>query len=121
MTEVIKRNTKEVVLSALVRTSEQAPFYLFTAFVIEFATGDLGFGQNFVLYLVMGAAPLIGAWLLHSFGVYAISVYIVVTAVVTLVATALLPERSKADQGSLAAGRVSASSRSPAVGDPGPT
>jgi metabolite-proton symporter len=194
--EVIKRHPKEVVLSALVRTSEQAPFYLFTAFVLEYATSDLGFGQNFILYLVMGAAalalfnvpffgylsdrigrrrmymigaatmlvwafpyfalletkvaalvglaivvsliphdmqygpqaaliaesfttrlrysgagigyqlasvtaggpaPLIAAWLLHSFGAYAIAWYIVGTAVVTLIATAFLPERSQVD------------------------
>src|SRR4029079_5452375 len=31
--EVIKKQPKEIVLSALVRMSEQAPFYIFTAFI----------------------------------------------------------------------------------------
>src|SRR4051794_36094746 len=33
MLEVIKRNPREIILSALLRVGEQAPFYLFTAFV----------------------------------------------------------------------------------------
>ena len=194
--QVIRRHPKEVVLSALLRTSEQAPFYLFTAFILSYATEGLGFGTNFVLYAVMaaaglslfsvpffgylsdvigrrrmymigagvmlawafpyfallqtkvaalvvvaivasliphdmqygpqaaliaesfttrlrysgaglgyqlasvtagGPAPLLAAWMLHTFGAYAIAWYIVGTAVVTLIATSLLPDRSRAD------------------------
>ena len=33
ITEVIKKQPKEIILSALLRLSEQAPFYIFTAFI----------------------------------------------------------------------------------------
>jgi metabolite-proton symporter len=56
--EVIKRNPREILLSALLRMSEQMPFYLFTVFVLEYATGDLGFSKNFVTNSVMAAAGL---------------------------------------------------------------
>src|SRR5215472_13796926 len=39
--EVIKRQPKEIVLSALLRMAEQAPFYVFTAFVFAYAVGTL--------------------------------------------------------------------------------
>src|SRR5437868_14018566 len=38
--EVIKRHPKELILAALVRLSEQAPFYIFTAFVFTYAVGQ---------------------------------------------------------------------------------
>jgi len=36
--EVIKRNPREIVLSELLRMSEQMPFYIFTAFVLAYGT-----------------------------------------------------------------------------------
>ena len=45
--EVIKRNPREIVLSALLRMSEQMPFYIFTVFVLEYPTEDLGFEKTF--------------------------------------------------------------------------
>src|ERR1700740_2622402 len=36
--EVIKRNPKEIILSAFVRLAEQAPFYIFTTYVVAFGT-----------------------------------------------------------------------------------
>src|SRR5216683_1208375 len=39
--EVIKRQPKEIILSALARLAEQAPFYIFTAWVFSYATGML--------------------------------------------------------------------------------
>ena len=33
--EVIKRNPREIILSALLRMSEQMPFYIFTVFVLD--------------------------------------------------------------------------------------
>ena len=39
--EVIKKQPKEIILSALLRMSEQAPFYVFTAFVFAYAVGTL--------------------------------------------------------------------------------
>jgi len=35
MLEVIKRQPKEIILSALLRMGEQAPFYIFTAFIFS--------------------------------------------------------------------------------------
>src|SRR5437588_5008826 len=39
--EVIKRNPKEIILSAFVRLAEQAPFYIFTTYVFAYGTGVL--------------------------------------------------------------------------------
>jgi metabolite-proton symporter len=54
--EVIKRQPREIILSALVRLSEQAPFYIFTAFVFAYAVGTLKMDRNFILTAVMAAA-----------------------------------------------------------------
>jgi metabolite-proton symporter len=56
--EVLKRNPREIVLSALLRMSEQAPFYIFTAFVLAYGTETLGFSKNFLTNSVMVAAAL---------------------------------------------------------------
>jgi MFS family permease len=56
--EVIRRQPREIVLSALLRMGEQAPFYIFTAFVFVYATGTLGFSRDFVLIAVLAAAVL---------------------------------------------------------------
>jgi metabolite-proton symporter len=56
--EVIKRNPREILLSALLRMSEQMPFYLFTVFVLEYGTDDLGFGKSFMTNSVLVAATL---------------------------------------------------------------
>jgi len=194
--EVIRRHPREIVLSALVRLSEQAPFYILTSFALTYIHEDLGKSQGLALLAVSaagavelvaiplfgnlsdrvgrkkvygwgavamavvafpyfalvntglavvivltvavvqiahsmqygpqaaliaenfptglrfggsglgyqlasvvagGPAPLIATWLLHDFGWQAISVYVILTAVVTLVAVVLLPDRSAAD------------------------
>src|SRR3979411_3124024 len=41
MLEVIKRQPGDIILSALARMAEQAPFYIFTAFVFSYGTGTL--------------------------------------------------------------------------------
>jgi MFS family permease len=56
--EVIKRNPREILLSALLRMSEQMPFYIFTVFVLEYGTDDLGFSKGFMTNSVMAAAAL---------------------------------------------------------------
>jgi MFS family permease len=56
--EVVKQNPKEILLAALIRLSEQAPFYIFTAFVLSYGTETLGFSKDFMLWSVMGAAAL---------------------------------------------------------------
>jgi MFS family permease len=54
--EVIKKQPKEIILSALLRLSEQAPFYVFTAFVFAYTVGTLHMSRNFILSAVMVAA-----------------------------------------------------------------
>jgi MFS family permease len=68
--EVIKRHPKEIILATLVRMSEQAPFYIFTAFVFTYAVGAapaLGFDRNFILLPVL-VASLLGFILIPTFG-----------------------------------------------------
>src|SRR5205814_9875978 len=67
--EVIRKQPKEIILSALLRMSEQAPFYVFTAFIFAYAVGTLKMDRNFILTAVMAAAcvsffsiPLAGHW-----------------------------------------------------------
>ena len=54
--EVIKKQPKEIILSALLRLSEQSPFYVFTAFVFAYAVGTLHMSRDFILSAVMAAA-----------------------------------------------------------------
>jgi metabolite-proton symporter len=54
--EVFKKHTKEIILSAFVRMAEQAPFYIFTAFVFAYATGTLHMSRDFILIAVLVAA-----------------------------------------------------------------
>src|SRR5438105_6264183 len=56
MLEVIKRQPKEIILSAFARMAEQAPFYIFTAFIFSYATGQLHVTRNFLLAAVLCAA-----------------------------------------------------------------
>jgi metabolite-proton symporter len=56
--EVIKRQPKEILLSAMLRMSEQMPFYIFTVFVLEYGTDTLGFGKNFLTNSVALAAAV---------------------------------------------------------------
>ncbi|GAB3558872.1 MFS transporter [Spelaeicoccus albus] len=196
--QVIKRFPKEIILSALLRMSEQMPFYVVTAFVLSYMTNkEHGYSYNFVLigtliaagvefilvpvfgslsdtigrkkiymwgasimgvwgfiYFALldsgvgwlafiavclgliphamqygpqasiiaesfptnlrytgaglgyqlssiiagGPAALIATWLIHTFGTgYAVSVYILVSAIITLIALKLLKDRSRSD------------------------
>ena len=54
--EVIKKQPREIILSALLRLSEQAPFYIFTAFVFSYTVGTLHMSRNFILTAVSAAA-----------------------------------------------------------------
>ena len=54
--EVFKKHPKEIILSAFVRVAEQAPFYIFTAFVFAYAVGTLHMSRNFILVAVLVAA-----------------------------------------------------------------
>jgi MFS family permease len=54
--EVIKKQPKQIILSALLRLSEQAPFYIFTAFVFAYTVGTLKMDRGFILTAVCVAA-----------------------------------------------------------------
>src|SRR6202035_3602214 len=54
--EVFKKHPKEILLSALLRMSEQAPFYIFTAFVFTYAVGTLKMSRDLILMAVLVAA-----------------------------------------------------------------
>ena len=54
--EVVRRHWPEIVLSALVRMAEQAPFYVFTTYVLTYGTDHLGLQRNFLLNAVLAAA-----------------------------------------------------------------
>src|SRR5258707_10715791 len=47
--EVFKKHPKEILLSALLRLSEQAPFYIFTAFIFAYAVGTLHMSRDLIL------------------------------------------------------------------------
>src|SRR5215470_3479573 len=54
--EVFKKHPKEIILSALVRVSEQAPFYIFTAFIFAYAVNTLHMSRNLILTAVLVAS-----------------------------------------------------------------
>ncbi|NUT41162.1 MAG: MHS family MFS transporter [Thermoactinospora sp.] len=54
--EVIVRNWREIIWSALLRTGQQAPFYIFTVFILTYATRTLGFSSDQVYTYVIVAA-----------------------------------------------------------------
>jgi MFS family permease len=54
--EVVKKQPREIILSALARMSEQAPFYIFTAFIFAYAVNTLKMNRDFILAAVMAAA-----------------------------------------------------------------
>jgi MFS family permease len=56
MIEVIKLNWREIILSALLRLPEQAPFYVFTVFVYTYGVTALKFQRQFLVYAVSAAA-----------------------------------------------------------------
>jgi metabolite-proton symporter len=87
--EVIKRQPREIILSALVRMSEQAPFYIFTAFVFAYGTVTLKLSRDLILAAVLVASlvsfftiPIsghlsdkIGRRKMYLIGVVAIGIY----------------------------------------------
>ncbi|TMD16798.1 MAG: MHS family MFS transporter [Chloroflexi bacterium] len=56
ITQVIKRNWREIILSALLRLPEQAPFYLFTTFVFTFGLAATKLDRPFLTWAVSAAA-----------------------------------------------------------------
>jgi MFS family permease len=60
--QVLKRQPKEVALTALLRLPEQAPGYIFGAFVFTYGTTVLGASRNFLLIAVLVSAVLGFCW-----------------------------------------------------------
>src|ERR1700754_5329156 len=58
MLTVIKEHPKEILLSAFARMAEQAPFYIFTAFIFSYGIGTLNVSRNFLLTAVLTASVL---------------------------------------------------------------
>jgi metabolite-proton symporter len=56
MLEAIRRHPKEIILSAFARMAEQAPFYIFTAFIFAYGTGALKAPRDFLLTAVLAAS-----------------------------------------------------------------
>jgi MFS family permease len=72
--EVVRRNWREIILSALLRMPEQAPFYLFTTFVFTFGAFATKLDKPFLTWAVSTAGlvsfitiPLFG-WLSDKIG-----------------------------------------------------
>jgi len=87
------------------------------AFPIELRYSGSSLGYQLASVLAGGPAPLIATWLLHTFDSgYAISAYVAVTAIVTLLATAMLPTAVSPPTGRLGGARaVHRASAPPAV------
>ena len=60
--QVLKRQPKEVALTALLRLPEQAPGYIFGAFVFTYGTTVLGASRDFLLIAVLVSAVLGFLW-----------------------------------------------------------
>lgn len=87
--QVLTKQWREVATSALIRMSEQAPFYLFVTFVLTYATKHLGMKNGDVLNDVLIAAAIglvsvplfgylsdiIGRKLMYGIGIVATAVY----------------------------------------------
>ena len=56
--EVLRKNWREVVLTALLRSGQQAPFYVFSVWVLTYATGTLHYARSDVLTAVLVAAAM---------------------------------------------------------------
>lgn len=61
--EVIRRQPMQIVLSALARLSEQAPFYIFTTFVFTYGVQSLGMPRNLLLNAILLASFLAFLWI----------------------------------------------------------
>ena len=60
--EVIKRQPKEVILTAFARMAEQAPGYVYTAYVFSYGTAVLNQSRNFLLAALIACTALGFLW-----------------------------------------------------------
>jgi MFS family permease len=60
--EVFKRQPKEVILTAFARMAEQAPGYVYTAYIFTFGTAVLGASRDFLLTALIACTALGFLW-----------------------------------------------------------
>jgi MFS family permease len=60
--EVIRRHPKQILLAAFARVGEQAPGYIYIAYVFTYGTTVLGASRDFLLLGVLATAVLGGLW-----------------------------------------------------------
>jgi MFS family permease len=71
--------------------------YIAENFPTGLAYAGSGLGYQAASLIAGGPAPLLATWMLPNFGWQAIAVYMIACVVLTLIAAALLPDRSKTD------------------------
>jgi MFS family permease len=88
--QVLKEQPREVVTSALIRMSEQAPFYIFVTFVLSYGTEHLGLSRGSLLNDTLVAAAvglfsvpffgflsdLIGRRLMYGIGIVCVGLFV---------------------------------------------
>ena len=63
VSEVLRLQWREVLLSSLVRMSEQAPFYIFTSFIFSYGTAVLAQPRDFLITAVLVGAIGSAVWI----------------------------------------------------------
>ena len=53
LVEVVRHNKREIVLTALMRTGQMAPFYIFVTYILAYGTQQLGLSRGLLLNLIM--------------------------------------------------------------------
>jgi MFS family permease len=89
-----------IVLSLVVHGIQYGPqaAMIGESFPTNLRYGGAGLGYQLASVFAGGPAPLLATWLLHETGTpYSISVYIVVSVVITIGCVVALPDRSRAD------------------------
>jgi metabolite-proton symporter len=56
--DVLKCHWRQIALTCLIRTGQQAPFYLFTTFLVSYGSGTLHLPQGFLFNAVLAASCL---------------------------------------------------------------
>ena len=88
-----------IVILAIPHSIQYGPqsSYIAESFPTRLGYAGSGLGYQLASLIAGGPAPLLATWMLPNFGWQAICVYIIACSVITLAATAFLPDRSKAN------------------------
>ena len=94
-----------IVILAIPHSIQYGPqsSYIAESFPTRLGYAGSGLGYQLASLIAGGPAPLLATWMLPNFGWQAICVYIIACSVITLVAAAFLPDRSKANLAATAA------------------